>query len=65
MKRLLLSQALILCCGAVGCSSAPSYVVCRGEAYCTAPLDHDQAMRAAQLKKAWADDGLYVRPTQE
>jgi len=52
MKRLLLSQALILCCGAVGCSSAPSYVVCRGEAYCTAPLHHDEAMRAAQLKKA-------------
>ena len=65
MKLILLSQALILCCAAVGCSSAPSYVVCRGEAYCTAPLHHEEAMRAAQLKKAWADDGLYVRPTQE
>jgi len=29
------------------------------------PLHHDEAMRAAQLKKAWADEALYVRPTQE
>lgn len=65
MKLIFLSQAVILCCGALGCSSAPSYVVCRGEAYCTAPLSHDEAMHAAQLKKAWNDDALYIRPTQE
>ena len=65
MKLLFLSQALILCCVALGCSSAPSYVVCRGEAYCTAPVSHKEAMHAAQLKKAWDDEGLYVRPTQD
>jgi hypothetical protein len=47
----------------VGCEKRP-YVVCRGEAYCTAPLNHDEAMHAAQLKKAWGDEGLYVRPGQ-
>ena len=61
MKVVLLSCVLILSTGVLGCTQH-SYVVCRGEAYCTAPLTHDEAMHAAQLKKAWGDEGLYVRP---
>ena len=35
-----------------------------GETYCTAPLTHDEAIKAAQVKKAWSDEALYVRPAQ-
>lgn len=62
MRLVLLGSILILCTVLFGCSEHPSYVVCRGEAYCTPPLSHDEAMHAAQLKKAWADEALYVRP---
>ena len=48
--------------GLLGCSEHPSYVVCRGEAYCTTPLDHEAAIQAAQIKKAWGDESLYIRP---
>ena len=54
---------LVLGAGLLGCTTRP-YVICRGEAYCTAPVTHDEAMHAAQLKKAWADEALYVRPGQ-
>ena len=30
--------------------------------HCTSPVSHDEAMHAAQLKKAWGDEALYVRP---
>jgi hypothetical protein len=63
MRLVLLSYVLSLCIGVLGCSPHP-YVVCRGEAYCTPPLTHDEAMHAAQLKKSWADEALYVRPAQ-
>ena len=46
----------------VSCAPHP-YTVCRGEDYCTAPLTHEEAIQAAQLKKSWDDDKLYVRPT--
>jgi hypothetical protein len=61
MRLVLLGYVLILCSGVLGCSQHP-YVICRGEAYCTSPVTHDEAMHAAQLKKAWADEALYVRP---
>jgi hypothetical protein len=48
---------------AVSCAPHPSYTVCRGEAYCTSPLTHEEAMQASQLKKSWDDEKLYVRPT--
>ncbi len=63
MRLVLLGYVLILCTGVLGCAPHP-YVVCRGEAYCTSPLTHDEAMHAAQVKKAWADEALYVRPAQ-
>jgi len=63
MRLVLLSYVLSLCAGVLGCSSHP-YVVCRGEAHCTPPLTHDEAIQAAQVKKAWADEVLYVRPAQ-
>jgi hypothetical protein len=63
MRLVLLSYVLSLCAGVLGCSSQP-YVVCRGEAHCTPPLTHDEAIHAAQVKKAWADEALYVRPAQ-
>jgi hypothetical protein len=63
MRLVLLSYVLSLCAGVLGCSSHP-YVVCRGEAHCTPPLTHDEAIQAAQLKKSWADEALYVRPAQ-
>jgi hypothetical protein len=63
MKLVLLGYVLSLCAGVLGCSSHP-YVVCRGEAHCTPPLTHDEAIQAAQVKKAWADEALYVRPAQ-
>ena len=63
MRLFLVGCALILGAGAFGCAERP-YVICRGEAYCTSPLTHDEAMHAAQLKKAWGDDALYVRPGQ-
>jgi len=63
MRLVLLSYVLSLCAGVLGCSSHP-YVVCRGEAHCTPPLTHDEAIQAAQVKKAWADEMLYVRPAQ-
>jgi hypothetical protein len=53
MRLVSLGYILILCTGLLGYSEHPSYVVCRGEAYCTPPLNHDEAMQAAQLKKAW------------
>jgi len=46
---------------AVSCAPHP-YKVCRTEAYCTPPLTHEEAMQAAQLKKSWDDEKLYVRP---
>jgi hypothetical protein len=61
MKRVFLCSALLLLAVMAGCSARP-YVICRGEAYCTGPLTHDEAMHAAQIKKAWGDDALYVRP---
>ena len=61
MRLVLLGVVLILFTGVLGCSQHP-YVICRGEAYCTSPVTHDEAMHAAQLKKAWGDEGLYVRP---
>ena len=63
MRLVLLSYVLSLCAGVLGCSSHP-YVVCRGEAHCTPPLTHDETIQAAQVKKAWADEALYVRPAQ-
>jgi hypothetical protein len=63
MRLVLLSYVLSLCAGVLGCSSQP-YVVCRGENHCTPPLTHDEAIHAAQVKKAWADEALYVRPAQ-
>ena len=62
MKLVLLSSLLILFVGVLGGCAPSPYVICRGEAYCTAPVSHDEAMHAAQLKKAWGDEGLYVRP---
>jgi hypothetical protein len=47
---------------AVSCAPHP-YTVCRGEAYCTPALTHEEAMQASQLKKSWDDEKLYVRPT--
>jgi hypothetical protein len=46
MKLVLLSCVLILFAGVLGCSHNP-YVICRGEAYCTSPVSHDEAMHAA------------------
>ena len=63
MRLFLVGCVLIFGTGVLGCDKRP-YVVCRGEAYCTAPLTHDEAMHASQLKKAWGDDHLYVRPGQ-
>lgn len=63
MRLVLLSYVLSLCAGVLGCSAHP-YVVCRGENDCTHPLTHDEAIQAAQVKKAWTDEALYVRPVQ-
>lgn len=63
MRFVLLSYVLSLCAGVLGCSAHP-YVVCRGENDCTHPLTHDEAIQAAQVKKAWTDEALYVRPVQ-
>jgi hypothetical protein len=63
MRLVLLSYVLSLCIGVLGCAPHP-YVVCRGEAHCTPPLTHDEAIHAAQVKNAWADTALYVRPAQ-
>ena len=63
MRLFLVGCALLFSTGVLGCDKRP-YVVCRGEAYCTAPLTHDEAMHASQLKKAWGDGHLYVRPGQ-
>ena len=62
MKLVLSGSILILCTALSGCSEQPLYVVCRGEAHCTPPMNHEEAIRAAQVKKAWADEVLYVRP---
>jgi len=62
MRIFILMGLLSFCMGLSACSEHPSYVVCRGEAYCTTALTHEEAIQAAQLKKAWADEGLYVRP---
>lgn len=61
MRLVFVGSVLILFSTVLGCAERP-YVICRGEAYCTRPLSHDEAMHAAQLKKAWGDEGLYVRP---
>lgn len=63
MKMFVIGCVLILSAELMGCTNRP-YVICRGEAYCTTPVSHDEAMHAAQLKKAWADEALYVRPGQ-
>jgi hypothetical protein len=63
MRLVLLSYVLSLCAGVLGCSAHP-YVVCRGENDCTHPLTQDEAIQAAQVKKAWTDEALYVRPVQ-
>jgi hypothetical protein len=63
MRFLLVGSILFLGAGVLGCTQRP-YVVCRGEAYCTTPMTHDEVMHAAQIKKAWADENLYVRPGQ-
>ena len=60
--KLILVGSLFIASAVMGCMEHPSYVVCRGEAYCTGPLTHDEAMHAAQLKKAWTDENLYLRP---
>jgi hypothetical protein len=62
MRLALLSCVVLLYMGVSACTDRPSYVVCRGEAYCTPPLTHEEAIHAAQLKRAWADEKLYVRP---
>jgi hypothetical protein len=46
-----------------GCTAHP-YTVCRGEDYCTQALTHEEAIEAAQVKKTWNDDKLYVRPVR-
>jgi len=48
---------------ALSCAPHPSYTVCRGEEYCTPPLTHEEALHAAEIKKTWDDDKMYVRPT--
>ncbi|MGE0644237.1 MAG: hypothetical protein AB7P24_11235 [Nitrospira sp.] len=63
MRMFLVACVLIVGAGLLGCTNRP-YVICRGEAYCTTPVSHDEAMHAAQLKKAWSDEALYVRPGQ-
>jgi hypothetical protein len=62
MRLAVLSSLLCLYAAVAACTEHPSYVVCRGEAYCTPPLTHDEAIHAAQLKRAWGDEQLYVRP---
>ena len=62
MRIIVFMGLLVFSMGLLGCSEHPSYVVCRGEAYCTTALNHEEAIQAAQLKKAWADEALYVRP---
>jgi hypothetical protein len=63
MRLFLVGCVLIWCTGVLGCAKRP-YVICHGEAYCTDPLTHDEAMHAAQLKKAKGNDVFYVRPGQ-
>ena len=61
MRLVSVGYILILSTGLLGCADHhPTYVVCN--AYCTPPMSHDEAVQAAQLKNAWADDTLYVRP---
>jgi hypothetical protein len=61
MRLVSVGYILILCTGLLGCADHhPTYVVCN--AYCTPPMGHDEAVQAAQLKNAWTDDTLYVRP---
>jgi hypothetical protein len=62
MRLVSFVSILILYAGLSGCAEHPSYVVCRGETYCTAAMTHEEAVHAAQLKKAWSDETLYVRP---
>ncbi len=61
MRFLLVGSILFFGAGVLGCVQRP-YVVCRGEAYCTPPMTHDEVMHAAQVKKAWNDEFLYARP---
>jgi len=60
--KVVLACMMILCSSVMSGCTGHSYVVCRGETYCTAPMSHEEAMHAAQLKRAWADEALYVRP---
>ena len=63
MKVLVLGCILSLCTGMLACSQHP-YVVCRGEDHCSAPMTHEEAIQASQVKKAWSDEGLYIRPVK-
>ena len=63
MRLVILSGVLAFWSMVVSCTDHP-YVVCRGESYCTPPMTHDEAIHAAQIKKAWADQALYVRPAE-
>lgn len=63
MRVFLLSCILSVCVGVFGCSHHP-YVVCRGDDHCSSPMTHEEAIQAAQVKKAWSDEGLYVRPVK-
>jgi hypothetical protein len=53
--------SLLLLLLTAGCTSHP-YTVCRGDNFCTPALTHEEAIRAAEIKKTWQDDKLYVRP---
>ena len=64
MKLVLSGCVLLLFAGVLGGCSKQSYVICRGEGYCTRGMTQEEAMHAAQLKKAWGDEALYVRPGQ-
>jgi hypothetical protein len=63
MRVFLLSCILSLCTGVLGCSQPP-YMICRGEDHCSAPMTQEEVIQAAQVKKAWSDEALYVRPVK-
>ena len=63
MRVFLLGSILSLSMGVLGCSQHP-YVVCRGEDHCSSPMTHEEAIQASQVKKAWSDEALYVRPVK-
>lgn len=41
-----------------GCTPHP-YTVC-GKTACTPGLSHEEAVRAAEVRAAWPDSGLYI-----